>query len=93
MQYLGYDLRCTKDDAELHVEVKGSTVGAIQVELTANEVAHAKDYPEAVLAVVDQIRIDLEDGEPIGSGGEVSILEPWELDDEMLLATRFVYRL
>lgn len=94
LQYLGYDLKCVRDGAELHVEVKGSTVGASQVELTANEVAHAREYDGAVLAVVDEIRIVTEqDDEPRGVEGELTLYEPWKLVHSSLTPTRFIYRL
>ena len=94
LQYLGYDLRCVRDGAELHVEVKGSTAEAFQVELTTNEVAHAREYDGAVLAVVDQIRIDIEQADgPRGVEGGLTLYEPWQLADNSLTPTRFIYRL
>lgn len=38
-----YDLRCTRGTEERHVEVKGTTGAATSVELTINEVLHARD--------------------------------------------------
>ena len=93
LQYLGYDLRCTRSGVEIHVEVKGSTVGASQVELTANEVAHAREYEGAVLAVVDRIAIDTDNDDPVGVGGNLTLYEPWQLAESSLSATRFIYRL
>jgi Protein NO VEIN, C-terminal len=50
-----YDICAIKGIDELHVEVKGSAKGAKAVELTKNEVAHARDVVTD-LVVVDQIQ-------------------------------------
>ena len=39
-----YDLRCTRQGEELHVEVKGTTSQGERVLLTRNEVAHAREW-------------------------------------------------
>ncbi|MFG2662372.1 protein NO VEIN domain-containing protein [Streptomyces sp. NPDC048425] len=38
-----YDLRCTRGTEERHVEVKGTTGVATSVDLTINEILHARD--------------------------------------------------
>ncbi|CAL9624223.1 hypothetical protein SUDANB6_05933 [Streptomyces sp. enrichment culture] len=43
-----YDLRCTRGTEERHVEVKGTTGAATSVELTINEVLHARDKDDTV---------------------------------------------
>ncbi|MFC8765879.1 protein NO VEIN domain-containing protein [Streptomyces sp. NPDC057193] len=42
-----YDPRCTRNTQERHVEVKGTTGAATSVELTTNEVLHARDESRA----------------------------------------------
>ena len=94
LQYLGYDLRCIRRGTELHVEVKGSTTEALQVELTANEVAHAKAYDDAVLAVVHHIRIEIGDADiPVGVDGDLVLYRPWYVADSDLSATRIDFRM
>lgn len=88
-----YDLVCKGDGAVHHVEVKGLTGAAVNVELTASEVTHAQTCPEtAILAVVEQIK--LKRGEaPTARGGTLLRLDPWQLDDCDLSPTQFRYRL
>src|SRR5262249_27594155 len=46
-----YDLLAVKDSEELHVEVKGSTMSVGDVELTINEVRHAREIPTDLYVV------------------------------------------
>lgn len=89
-QKLGYDLRCTKLDHELHVEVKGTTGRGQEVILTPNEVRHCRSYPEMALAVVS--RIVIANDETVADRGELHILDPWNLDDARLTPSEYSYR-
>jgi len=89
-QKLGYDLRCTKLDHELHVEVKGTTGRGQEVILTPNEVRHCRYYPEMALAVVS--RIVIANDETVADRGELQILHPWNLDDARLTPSEYSYR-
>lgn len=65
-----------------HIEVKGTTGDPVEVILTPNEVAHAKAYPFVALYMVSNINIEAgSDDERIASGGMVTLLHPWAIDD------------
>lgn len=92
-----YDLCCTRDDEYLRVEVKGTTGGAGEVELTVNEVSSARNHPSE-LFVVSNIcapkKTD-QDGEvwyPT-SGGEARVIRNWQPDDADLSASKYRYRI
>ena len=89
-QKLGYDLRCTKPERELHVEVKGTTGKGQEVILTPNEVRHCRSYPEMALSVVS--RIVIADDETVADRGDLYILEPWNMDDARLTPSEYSYR-
>jgi hypothetical protein len=91
---LGYDLVCTKDDALLHVEVKGTRTLGEKVTLTAGEVEHTRHAAscgaEHILYVVSQIMVTGDD--PITcSGGMRTRLWPWTINDSDLIATEYTY--
>jgi len=88
-----YDLHCTRGDAELRVEVKGTTSDGSDVLLTPNEVAHARDhYPRVALFVVSRITLtDLNDGTVAPSGGNVRVVWPWRIDDGALSPVGYAY--
>ena len=88
-----YDLRAVKGSEELHVEVKGSTISVVDVELTINEVHHARDI-RTDLYVVDQIRVERQgDGTIQTSGGRVRHWPNWSPADTALSPTRYRYQL
>lgn len=92
-----YDLLCTRDEEYLRVEVKGTTGGAGDVELTVNEVSSARNHPSE-LFVVSNIRAPKKtgtDGEVFfpTSGGEARVLRNWQPDDADLLASKYRYRI
>jgi len=87
---LGYDLKCTKQDVELHVEVKGTSGKGIDVTLTPNEVSHCRTCPHMALVVVRQIEIG--DDETVKETGVMKIFEPWSIDDSRLIPSEYSYR-
>jgi Domain of unknown function (DUF3883) len=88
-----YDLRAVTDDEELHVEVKGSTKSVDHVELTINEVTHAREI-RTDLYVVDQIECERQnDGTIRTSGGRVRHWPTWSPSDPALSPTRYRYQL
>ncbi|MQY02149.1 protein NO VEIN domain-containing protein [Actinomadura macrotermitis] len=88
-----YDLLAVKGDEELHIEVKGSTGIADTVELTANEVEHAKEA-RTDLVVVDQINWTRRpDGTVQTSGGRCRRWTSWRPDEHDLAPTRYRYSL
>jgi Domain of unknown function (DUF3883) len=50
-----YDLVCRRDGEVKHIEVKGTTTDGIEVILTPNEVAHARNYRNTALFVLKNI--------------------------------------
>ena len=86
-----FDLRCTRGNAELHVEVKGTTSPGEQIVLTRNEVDHARQqYPAMALAIIRNIEIKPRDS-LIADGGELGVLEPWQIDEDALECLAFSY--
>lgn len=88
-----YDLVCRRGADEHHVEVKGSSGRAITVELTRNEVTHARECRyRAVLAVVDCVELERGDP-PIAAGGRLRLDDTWLIEDEDLEPLNFRYTL
>ncbi|MGW0631016.1 DUF3883 domain-containing protein [Streptomyces sp. NPDC002758] len=89
-----YDLRCTRGTEERHVEVKGTTGAPTSVELTVNEVLHARDKDNTVdLYVVSDITLDTRTDPYTASGGAVSHYLDWEPAEEDLRPRKYEYRL
>jgi hypothetical protein len=85
-----YDLRCSKDGTELHVEVKGTTTTADAILLTRNEVRHACDSRNrCALFVLASIK--LKAGK--ASRGSERILLPWRIRRGSLSPISYSYRL
>lgn len=79
-----YDLLCTRGDREtLYVEVKGTQGIGLEILLTPNEVIHARQQRDhMVLFVVSGIVVsDQESDDPLATGGDDAIYEPWNVDD------------
>jgi len=89
-----YDLCCkAANGEELHVEVKGTTSEGSQVLLTANEVQHARyHYPKVALFIVSHIQVDLTSDEKL-RGGEIQVIEPWNIDEGRLIVLAYAYNL
>jgi hypothetical protein len=87
---LGYDLKCIKQDVELHVEVKGTSGRGLDVTLTPNEVNHCRSYPHMALVVVS--RIEIGDDEIVTDLGVMRLFEPWSMDDTRLTPSEYSYR-
>lgn len=78
-----YDLRCTSGKrGTLYVEVKGTQGDGLEVLLTPNEVAHARLRGNRMaLFVVSGIAVSDHGTEnPVASGGDVTIYQPWDID-------------
>ena len=73
-----YDVLAIQGAEELHIEVKGSTGTADAVELTANEVTHARAVIPTDLVVADEIKwTRLDDGTIQTSGGRRRSWRNW----------------
>jgi Domain of unknown function (DUF3883) len=89
-----YDVLAIQGAEELHIEVKGSTGTADAVELTANEVTHARAVIPTDLVVVDEIKwTRLDDGTIQTSGGRRRSWRNWQPAEKDLTASRYRYRL
>ncbi|WP_254393373.1 protein NO VEIN domain-containing protein [Streptomyces buecherae] len=89
-----YDLHCTRAREERRVEVKGTTGAATSVDLTINEVEHARNPRHTVdLYVVSDISVDVRSPDYATSGGRVTHLEDWSPAEEDLRPRSFEYRL
>ncbi|MFJ7997865.1 protein NO VEIN domain-containing protein [Streptomyces sp. NPDC096310] len=89
-----YDLHCTRAREERRVEVKGTTGAATSVELTTNEVEHARNPRHTVdLYVVSDIVVDAHSSDYAMSGGRVAHFEDWYPEEKDLRPRRFEYRL
>lgn len=90
-----YDLRCTKGNEELHVEVKGSRSLMSAIIVTRNEVADARDERwRSDLFLVDGIELgDLVDGIYVPAGGRCRRKENWSPNQEDLTEIQFRYTL
>ncbi|MEV4518109.1 DUF3883 domain-containing protein [Dactylosporangium sp. NPDC049525] len=89
-----YDLVVHGLGPERHVEVKGSSVQVSAVELTVNEVAHARNFSPTDLIVVDQIECRRKPGGGYAtSGGVMRVYASWSPADEDLSTTKFRYDL
>jgi len=87
-----YDLCCTGHGREVHVEVKGTTTGGSKVELTINEVNHARGTKwRTDLFVVSEIKVTTTNGEFKTAGGKCRIATAWNPADEDLAPIRFCY--
>ena len=88
-----YDIHCAKGDDILYVEVKGTTSFGNSVVITRNELlVHREQYPNNALFVVSKIQLQKGD-DPIASGGEISIRQPWQILDEDLNPVAYDYSL
>lgn len=91
---LGYDLRCTRKKEEVHVEVKGTTTNGAMVEVTINEVNHARTSERPCrtdLFIVYNIKVTKAKDGPKASGGVWRVIENWKPTDEDLKPIRFRY--
>ncbi|RQX16710.1 hypothetical protein DDE19_14045 [Micromonospora ureilytica] len=89
-----YDLHAVKGTEEVHIEVKGSSGSAENVQLTKGEKDHAYKEVATHLVVVDQIEwTRLPDGEIQTRGGRIRRWTSWTPHDDDLTATHYRYRL
>lgn len=86
-----YDLRCSRGNDVLHVEVKGTTTAGDQILLTPNEVSFVSKHSSSMaLFVVSYVRVSL-DGEPLVSGGTEIEIRPWTIQNNHLEPIGYTY--
>ena len=92
-----YDLKATKDNEILHVEVKGRSVSDESVYLTWRERRHNKKNPDkSVLFFVNEIKCfppNKVGGKYRTSGGKEKVFKPWRIEKEDLKATQYRYQI
>ena len=80
-----YDLKATKENQELHVEVKGKSDTGEKVIVSRNEVKHSKNNVQnSVFILVHSIKARLTPKGYKASGGKLVELNPWYLEDKDL---------
>ncbi len=90
--YESFDLDVRRGEERLFVEVKGTTTSGDAVVLTKNEVdLHRMHYPNNALAVVRRIELDRSTAPPVANGGELVLIQPWQIEDERLTALSYQY--
>lgn len=89
--YESYDLLAYKDDNEFYVEVKGTRSLGKQVIFTKNEVELHKNNNNVILSVVHSIEISKK-LTAVESSGEVSLYDPWQIDESKLTAISYYYK-
>lgn len=84
-----YDLSCTKDGAEVRVEVKGTQGSAATVEVTIGEVLNARGVDwRTDLFIVSGIIVERTD-QPSATGGTVRVVSSWQPTDADLSPIRY----
>jgi hypothetical protein len=88
-----YDIKATKNDQTIKIEVKGTTSDGSDVVLTFNEVElHEDEHPNNAFAIVRHILLDRNGDQPTATGGELVLEMPWELDRDRLQPIAYRYR-
>lgn len=89
-----FDLRAIRDGVERHVEVKGSQVYVEKIQLTRNEVQHAREFENTDLIIVRNVPWERQpDGTISTRRGVMEVLTNWCPAETNLRATSFEYLL
>ena len=89
-----YDLRCTRGNDEVHVEVKSTTGSAEYILLTRGEVVHARQTAHAALFVLTGVRLRTVDEKLVtDASDEPVIIDPWLPGDRDLSPLSYTYRI
>lgn len=86
-----YDLKCSKADQTVYVEVKGTQSAGESVILTAGEVNFGHKHSEQMALYLFHSIVVASDGKSL-SGGQPYLLMPWELDKTDLAPLSFKYQ-
>ena len=89
--YKPYDLLAYKDGKEFYVEVKGTRTLGTQVIFTKNEVNLHQENNNVILSVVHSIQIS-DNLTAVESSGEISVYNPWRIDQDKLTAISYYYK-
>jgi hypothetical protein len=88
-----YDYVVIIDGEEWRVEVKGTQTNGEGILLTPREVQHARTFTRKALFVVSDLVVDSTKNGPVTSGGTITILHPWDMDESALKPTGYEYSL
>jgi MrcB-like, N-terminal domain/Domain of unknown function (DUF3883) len=89
-----FDLKLSRGEEQITVEVKGTTSKGAAVVLTRNEVEHHKEaFPHHALVIVRNIELDRSTAPPTVSGGELFERQPWKIDDGALTIVSYTYEI
>jgi hypothetical protein len=89
-----FDLRAIRDGVERHIEVKGSQVYIEKIQLTRNEVLHARDFENTDLVIVRNVPWERQPNGAISTHpGVMEVLMNWRPAEVKLRATTFEYLL
>ena len=89
-----YDFVVERGAEKRWVEVKGTTSVGSQVLLTRGEVEHMRSvYPGSFLGVVSGILLTGTREHPIATGGELRIIQPWQIEEDSLQPIAYRYDL
>lgn len=69
-----------------------STAGVDLGDLTAGEVNSCLAFDRTSLSIVTDICLDNSGSEPTASGGNLRVIDPWDLDPNDLRSLTFEYR-
>ncbi|MFD8631352.1 MrcB family domain-containing protein [Streptomyces sp. NPDC059533] len=87
-----YDLKLSRGEERLHVEVKGTTSEGTQVILTRSEVERQRELaPHNALVVVHSINLDRSTEPPSATGGVLHCTSPWIIEDDSLTVISYVH--
>jgi len=86
-----YDLHCRRGNVSLLVEVKATQGEAVEIILTRNEVELSKAR-SAQMALAIITNIHLKNGNE-AAGGEIRVIQPWRVRDELLRPIAYFYSL
>jgi hypothetical protein len=87
-----YDLRCSKGNDVVYVEVKGTQTDGVEIILTPGEVEFARRHKgQMALFILHSIHVAAGEGGPVLSGGERYLIQPWDVDLGTLKPVSFKY--
>jgi hypothetical protein len=88
-----YDLLASRGDERLHIEVKGTTSLGHQIVLTRSEVEQQRHLvPHNALVIVHSIGLDRSTRPPTATGGVLTCISPWTVEDENLTVVSYFYQ-
>lgn len=86
------DYHAIKNRKKFYVEVKGTTGRGEAIIITKNELAlHRANFPNNILILVSGIKLNRQASTPLATGGQMSAVSPWAIEDANLSPLAFQY--